>query len=119
MVPINVSCHDLQENHFPNIEINNLTTMYIESGMLIFIDRVAAELLDRNYYLQGTKCCNYGADGKKIITASGGYDCILFPGASLADAIKPNKICGNNMGVINAAGETNATLCCKFVTDQS
>ena len=25
MVPINVSCHDLQENHFPNIELNRLT----------------------------------------------------------------------------------------------
>jgi len=61
----------------------------------------------------GTKCCNYGADGKAIVTGSGGYDCILFPGASLADAIKPNKICGNNMGVIIAAGETSATLCSK------
>ena len=96
-----------QENHFLNIELNNLTT--------IFIDRVVADLLDGNYYLQGTKCCNYGADGKKLVSASAGYDCILIPGASLAGAIKPNKICGNNMGIITAAGETNATLCCKFV----
>jgi hypothetical protein len=70
--------------------------------------------------LQGTKCCNYGADGNKIITGSAGYDCILIPGAeNAAGAIKPNKICGNNMGIITAAGETNATLCCKFVIDQS
>ena len=41
-----------------------------------------------NFCLQGTKFCNYGADGKKIITASGGYDCILIPGASLAGVIK-------------------------------
>ena len=69
------------------------------------------------FCLQGTLCCNYGADGNKIITASGGYDCLLIPGATLAGAIKPNKICGNNMGIINAAGETNATVCCKFVID--
>ena len=25
MVPINISCHDLQYNNFPNIEPNNLT----------------------------------------------------------------------------------------------
>jgi hypothetical protein len=61
----------------------------------------------------GTKCCNYGADGKKIVTASGGYDCILVPGATLAGAIKPNKMCGNNMGIITQAGETSATLCSK------
>ena len=72
-----------------------------------------------NFCLQGTKCCNYGADGKKIVTASGGYDCILVPGATLAGAIKPNKMCGNNMGIITQAGETSATLCCKFVIDQS
>jgi hypothetical protein len=30
MVPINVSCHDLQENHFQNIELNRLvvTNLY-------------------------------------------------------------------------------------------
>ena len=70
------------------------------------------------FCLQGTLCCNYGADGNKIVTASGGYDCLLIPGATLAGALKPNKICGNNMGIINAAGETNATVCCKFVIDQ-
>lgn len=63
--------------------------------------------------VKGTLCCNYGADGNKIITASGGYDCILIPGATLAGVLKPNKICGNNMGIINAAGETNATVCSK------
>jgi len=61
----------------------------------------------------GTKCCNYGADGKAIVTASGGYDCILFPGASLAGAIKPNKVCGNNMGVNIAAAVIGATVCSK------
>ena len=71
-----------------------------------------------NFCLQGTKCCNYGADGKKIVTAQGGYNCILVPGASLAGAIKQNKICGNNMGIITAGGETSATLCCKFVIEQ-
>merc|ERR1712194_699149 len=35
----------------------------------------------------GTKCCNYGADGKQIVASKGGYDCILIPGASLAGAI--------------------------------
>jgi len=69
--------------------------------------------------VKGTLCCNYGADGNKIVTASGGYDCIMIPGASLAGAIKPDKICGNNMGIITAAGVTSATLCCKFVIDQS
>ena len=67
------------------------------------------------FCLQGTKCCNYGADGKKIVTSKGGYDCILIPGASLAGAIKPNKICGNNMGIITATGITSATLCCKSI----
>ena len=115
-----VSCHDLQENHFPNIEINILTARYIETGKLIFIDRmVLVDLLDGNYYLQGTKCCNYGADGKKIVTSKGGYDCILIPGATLASALKPNKICGNNMGIITATGTTKATLCCKFLIDRS
>jgi len=61
----------------------------------------------------GTKCCNYGADGKKIITIMGGYDCIMIPGASLAGAIKPDKICGNNMGIITAAGVTSKTVCSK------
>jgi len=61
----------------------------------------------------GTKCCNYGADGKQIVASKGGYDCILIPGASLAGAIKPNKICGNNMGIITATGTTSATLCSK------
>jgi hypothetical protein len=28
-VPINVSCHDLQENHFPNIELNNVAVTNI------------------------------------------------------------------------------------------
>ena len=72
-----------------------------------------------HFCLQGTKCCNYGADGNKIVTAKGGYDCIMIPGASLAGAIKPDKICGNNMGIITVAGQTSATLCCKFVIDQS
>jgi len=63
--------------------------------------------------VKGTLCCNYGADGNKIVTASGGYDCIMIPGASLAGAIKPDKICGNNMGIITAAGVTSATLCSK------
>ena len=26
MVPINVSCHDLPENHFPKTELNKVTT---------------------------------------------------------------------------------------------
>ena len=67
------------------------------------------------FCLQGTKCCNYGADGKQIVASKGGYDCILIPGASLAGAIKPNKICGNNMGIITATGITSATLCCKSI----
>lgn len=73
-----------------------------------------------HFCLQGTKCCNYGADGNKIITVMGGYDCIMIPGAeNAAGAIKPDKICGNNMGIITATGTTSATLCCKFVIDQS
>ena len=69
------------------------------------------------FCLQGTKCCDYGADGKKIVTSKGGYDCILIPGASLAGAIKPDKICGNNMGLVTVTGTTSATVCCKFLID--
>jgi hypothetical protein len=55
-----------------------------------------------------------------IITASGGYDCILIPGAeNAAGTMKPNKICGNNAGLFTAGGVVSATVCCKFVIDQS
>ena len=39
MVLLNVSCHDLQENHLPNIEINNvaITNNYIGEGVTIDI----------------------------------------------------------------------------------
>ena len=65
--------------------------------------------------IQGTKCCNYGADGKKISTTKGGYDCILIPGALKASdsALKSPKICGSQMGLITATGTTNATVCCE------
>ena len=57
-------------------------------------------------------CCNYGADGKKIVTA--GYDCIILPGAmDTANAVKPPKLCGSQMGIITAAGTTQKTVCCK------
>lgn len=63
----------------------------------------------------GTKCCNYGADGKKISTTKGGYDCILIPGAVKASdsAIKSPKICGSQMGLITATGTTSVTVCSK------
>lgn len=60
----------------------------------------------------GTMCCNYGADGNKIVTA--GYDCIILPGAmDTASAVKPPKICGSQMGIITAAGTTQKTVCSK------
>ena len=64
---------------------------------------------------QGTRCCNYGADGKKISDTKGGYDCILIPGAVKAadSAIKSPKICGSKMGLITATGTTNASVCCE------
>jgi len=63
----------------------------------------------------GTRCCNYGADGKKISDTKGGYDCILIPGAVKAadSAIKSPKICGSKMGLITATGTTNASVCSK------
>ena len=61
-------------------------------------------------------CCNYGADGKKIIATKGGYDCIMIPGALKASdsALKSPKICGSKMGLITATGTTSATVCCKL-----
>ena len=70
------------------------------------------------FNFQGTVCCNYGADGKKIVTAGNGYDCILIPGASKAadSAMKPDKMCGSGVGLITgaaAAATATATVCCK------
>ena len=58
-------------------------------------------------------CCNYGADGNKIVTA--GYDCLILPGATKAagDGVLPPKICGSQMGLVTAAGTTQKTVCCK------
>jgi len=63
----------------------------------------------------GTRCCNYGADGKKISDTKGGYDCIMIPGAQKASdsALKPPRICGSQMGLITATGTTSATVCSK------
>ena len=67
------------------------------------------------YIFQGTKCCNYGADGNKIATTKGGYDCVIIPGALKAtdSALKSPKICGSMMGLISATGTISVTLCCK------
>ena len=66
-------------------------------------------------------CCNYGADGKKIIATKGGYDCIMIPGALKAtdSALKSPKICGSKMGLITATGTTSATVCCKLNPNQT
>ena len=66
-------------------------------------------------------CCNYGADGKKIIATKGGYDCIMIPGAQKASdsALKSPKICGSKMGLITATGTTSATVCCKLDSNQT
>jgi len=62
----------------------------------------------------GTKCCNYGADGLKIATTKGGYDCVIIPGAmNAASALKPPKICGSMMGLITATGTISVTVCSK------
>ena len=65
------------------------------------------------FEFQGTMCCQYGTDGKKI--ATGGYDCLMIPGAQKADgaALAP-KLCGTKMGLISInAGDAQVTICCK------
>jgi len=46
-----------------------------------------------------------------------GYDCIMIPGAvSTGSALKPDKICGSQMGLVTAttaAATTNKTVCSK------
>ena len=57
-------------------------------------------------------CCGYGADGKN----TGAYDCLMIPGAENAAGtpVTPTNCGGKNGLVTVAAGDTSATICCKF-----
>ena len=58
-------------------------------------------------------CCGYGTDGKK---STGGYDCLMIPGAEKATGTPvPPTNCGGMKGLVTvAAGMTSTTICCKF-----
>ena len=62
--------------------------------------------------LKDSLCCAYGTDGKK---STGGYDCLMIPGAEKAagTALPPTQ-CGGMGGLVTAAGTTGATVCCKY-----
>ena len=66
--------------------------------------------------LQASNCCGYGTDGMKIAEATGGYDCVMIPGAEKTTAIgnpAPASLCGANGGLVTASGLTSKTVCCK------
>ena len=57
-------------------------------------------------------CCGgYGSKGTKT---SGGYDCLLIPGAMTKNsAVKFPAMCGGKGGLVAASGTTGVTLCSK------
>ena len=92
-----------------------LRSWYLQIQSLYTLSNFTHTNNNMYYIFQGTKCCNYGADGNKIATTKGGYDCVIIPGALKAtdSALKSPKICGSMMGLISATGTISVTLCCK------
>jgi len=64
--------------------------------------------------VKASNCCGYGTDGMKIAEATGGYDCVMIPGAEKTTAIgnpAPASLCGANGGLVTASGLTSKTVC--------
>jgi len=60
--------------------------------------------------VKDSSCCGYGTDGKK---STGGYDCLMIPGASQSGTPKKPSQCGGRGGLVTASGTTGKTVCSK------